>query len=213
MPFAKKIDLEFGQIGIWDINETVNALSSAYLFTEKEVHEFEILRSERRQIEYLSTRLLLQRILNQKALIHYTDKGKPYLRNQNTKLSISHCKDTVTLIVSNRDVGIDVEQVQRNIDRVAKRFLHPDEISHIQSLKDQQTAKIIYWGAKEAIFKCADLHGVQFNEQIYIYPFQINTEGHFSGRLSSPSGTQEFTLGYLLYQNNAIVYCVEQERN
>ena len=207
MPFVKEIETEAGKLGIWELMESPEELSLNFKFSQAEEAEYFRIKGDKRKLEYLATRILLNNILNFKPAVGYEVSGKPYLENSPLQISISHSAELVTVLISDRKIGIDVENTKRNIDRVARRFLHPKELEHILTLKDSQQAKILYWSAKEAIFKCSDSTGILFNEQIYIFPFNIKKKGLFRGMLNS---TVPFKLWYLFYENNAIVYCVEE---
>lgn len=213
MPLVKKTETEIGILGIWKISEPVETLLSEFSFSENEKAEFEKLRSEKRQVEYLASRLLLNQLLNNKTEIIYNNLGKPQLKNNPLHISISHSSDFIVLIVSNQNTGIDVEQLNRNIDRVANRFLSNEELTDIQNCSDPQTAKIIYWGAKESIFKCTNFHGVQFNSQILIPAFLIEKEGFFEGKFIAGEQVEHYKLWYFTIENNMVVYCVENRNN
>ena len=211
MPFAKKIETEAGKIGIWEIAETADKLQTEYIFSPTEATEFNKIMAEKRKVEFLATRLILQRLLDNKIEIQYHDSGKPVLVNCNLHISISHSADLVVAMVSNQKNGIDVERIDRNIDRVAKRFLSHEEYSHIQNLDKQQMAKIIYWGAKESIFKCSDYQGINFYKQIIIHPFKVENDGNFTGMLIADDITEHFELWHFKFKNNMVVYCVEDK--
>lgn len=213
MPFVKKIETEVGVLGIWKVSEPAETLRSELNFSESEKLEFEKLRFEKRQVEYLASRLLLNELLDSKTEIFYNQPGKPFLKNNPLHISISHSSDFVVLILSKQNTGIDVEQLNRNIDKVANRFLSQSELMDVQSSSNPQTARIIYWGAKESIFKCTHFHGVQFNTQILINAFQIEKEGFFEGKLIAENQVEFYKLWYFTIENNMVVYCVENRNN
>jgi len=213
MPFVKKIETENGIIGIWEITESAGSLISAFKFSENEKNEFKKFIGEKRQKEYLATRLLLQNILGQKTEVIYLESRRPLLKNSNLNISISHSSDFVTVFISNELCGIDVENVYRNIDRVTKRFLHREELAWIENSNQRQMLKIIHWGAKEAIFKCSCETGIQFDKQIFITPFEIGKTDFFSGKLTAKNRDVQYILRYFNFGNNMVVYCVEDKKN
>ena len=213
MPFIKKIELEVGTVGIWELTETAEELNNSFVFSSTEKEEFEKIRSDKRKKEYIASRLILQELLNKKIEIEYLITGKPILKNTQLHISISHSENIVVVIVSNHKIGIDVEILNRNIDQVARRFLSKEEYNFIQNASESQSAKIIYWGAKESIFKCSDYQGVHFYQQIFIHPFKIKNEGSFSGKLISGNITENYKLCYFPHQNNMIVFCVEDKND
>lgn len=211
MPIVKKIKTEVGILGIWKLSESADDLGSLFQFSNQEKKEFKKFKAKRRKTEYLAVRLLLQDLLNKKQEIQYHKSGKPELKDIQKNVSISHSSDFVVVFISENRIGIDVENTQRNIEKVAVRFLHEEEFRQIQNLENPQTATILYWSAKEAIFKCAEEKGVQFNKQIFIPTFEIKSEGQFTGTLTTNSTTTNYKLWYLFYENNVIAYCVERE--
>lgn len=211
MPFAKKIEVENGILGIWEISETVDELKSFFRFSEHEKTEFERFILEKRKVEYLATRLLLQILLNEKTEIFYSKTGCPKLSNTNREISISHSAELVTIFISDKPAGIDTENIYRNIGRVTNRFLHPEELAWAEKQENAQTAKILLWSAKEAIFKCTKQAGIQFDTQIFIYPFEIKNTDFFNGKLITETGVENYSLWYFYFGNNIIVYCVEVE--
>lgn len=211
MPIVKKIKTEVGILGIWKLSESADDLGSLFQFSNQEKKEFKKFKVKRRKTEYLAVRLLLQDLLNKKQEIQYHKSGKPELKDIQKNVSISHSSDFVVVFISENRIGIDVENTQRNIEKVAVRFLHEEEFRQIQNLENPQTATILYWSAKEAIFKCAEEKGVQFNKQIFIPTFEIKSEGQFTGTLTTNSAITNYKLWYLFYENNVIAYCVERE--
>ncbi len=157
--------------------------------------------------------MLLERILGSKQNITYDKTGKPSLKNQKLYVSISHCSTLVTVIVSKQNIGIDAENTERNIDKVALRFLHKNELNFIEKNNDSQKLKIIYWSAKEAIFKCAKEQGIQFNVQIFIEPLKMNKKGgKIGGTLKTATSQRKYNLWYFFYKNIVVVYGVENEK-
>lgn len=206
MPIVEKINTEAGVLGIWKLTESATNLTSQFRFSEKEKEEFCKIKVERRKKEYIATRLLLKNLLDKKPVIIYLESGKPELENSRKNISISHSSEFVVALVSEKNIGIDVENTQRNIKKIANRFLCEDEFEHIQKTDDSQIATVLYWSAKEAIFKCTNIDGIQFDKQIFIQPFEIKTKGKFSGTLNKNT---HYKLWYFFIENNVIVYCVE----
>ncbi len=96
--------------------------------------------------------------------ILYTDNGKPYLDND-VYLSISHDKDLVVVVLSNVEVGIDI-QYYKNIDE--------DVLKRIGKLINTNNNIIRTFSIKEAILK---LNGDVFKNinRYNIYDYNIIT--------------------------------------
>lgn len=210
MPFEKKINTAVGVIGIWKLNDSSDTLLEQCKLSISDQHKFNKITFERRKREFLASRILIEILLERPQEVSYNNSGKPYLKGTSQNISISHSADFATVFISEKKIGIDVEQTTRNIDRVAPRFLHPDETKFIAKLENQQNAKILFWSAKEAIFKCTEFQGIQFNQQIFVPPFQLKSKGCFNGNLQLNNKTVNYKLHYFFFKNNVIVYCVEQ---
>ncbi len=213
MPFIKKIEVENGILGIWEIAESASSLLIDFQFSEDEKAEYDKFIIEKRRVEYLATRLLIQKLLTDKSEITHEKSGRPIIINSNQNISISHSAELVVIFISNDSVGIDVENVTRNIDKVTHRFLHHKEMDWAEKSENHQIAKILLWCAKEAIFKCSKQAGVQFDTQIFIPPFEIEKTDCFIGKLICEKGSENFNLRYFYFRNNIIVYCVEVKNN
>ncbi len=206
MPIIEKINTEAGVLGIWKLSESASELISNFQFSEKEKEEFDKIKVERRKKEYIATRLLLKGLIDKKPKILYLESGKPVLKNSHENISISHSSEFIVILISEKNIGIDVENTHRNIKKIANRFLCEEELNYIQNTADPQTATILYWSAKEAIFKCTDDDGILFDKQIFIQPFEIKTEGNFNATLNKDT---RYKLWYFFIENNVVVYCVE----
>jgi len=212
MPFEEKIHTSVGDIAIWHLDDQVEELLQQSSLSDSEQQKFATFTAERRKKEFLATRILLDTLLETKDEIVYPDStGRPFLKNSKKNISVSHSLDFAVIIVSFKKVGIDIEQTNRNIDRVATRFLHASEQKFISKQENQQAAKILFWSAKEAVFKCSEFQGIEFNEQILIHPFELNkTEGEFNASLTYKEQKTDYLLKYRFFKNNIMVYCVEE---
>lgn len=88
--------------------------------------------------------------------IAIASRGKPYFENSNVHFSISHTKTTVFCALSQKPVGIDAEQCNREIRlELAQKILSPGEMAQFLQAEDQRTALLRFWVLKEAAAKCA----------------------------------------------------------
>lgn len=213
MPFVKKIEVENGILGIWELTDSIDSLIADFQFSEDEGVEFKMFILKKRQKEFLATRLLLQHLLGTKTEIIYQKSGRPQIKNSTLQISISHSADFVVIFISESLVGIDVEKNNRNIEPVAKRFLHKDELAWIEKTGNLKDSMTLCWSAKEAIFKCSNQSGVQFDTQIFIPPFEYGEAESFNGILTAENCEENYKLWYFYFQNNIIVYCVEVKNN
>jgi 4'-phosphopantetheinyl transferase len=90
----------------------------------------------------------------------YNEYGKPYFTSVVAQqfampfFSISHCKDAIAVVVSDREVGIDVESRHRHTtDSLVESVMNENEQEYIASRPEQDTAFIELWTKKEAVLK------------------------------------------------------------
>ncbi len=213
MPFFKTIKNTDGQIGLWKFTENINELHLQANLTKKETTQLQNIHAERRQKEFLAVRTLLKKMLDNTISIRYADNGKPILEESPLNISISHSADFACIFLSTKNIGIDVEQINRKTDKIAPRFLHPREIDFIEKLKNRQLARIVFWSAKEAIYKCAGLENIQFNKMILIHPFDIEKKQEFTAQLNFERKILNFRLNFTQIKNNVLVYAVHDKKN
>ena len=84
-----------------------------------------------------------------------TYRGKPYF-NQGPYFSITHTHHHVFCALSDRSVGIDAEELDRDIDlRLADKILSPGELEQYRNSQDPRVALLTFWVLKEAQAKCS----------------------------------------------------------
>ena len=123
-------------------------LTNSEVLTTKEAKHYGELKNGKRKEEFLLVRWLAKEVLS--STILYKESGSPYLSN-NDEISISHCADAVVIMVSNSPCGVDVENINRNFKKVAKRIVTPNDRPITE---DGHLAE--YWCTKEAIYKAFD---------------------------------------------------------
>ena len=83
-----------------------------------------------------------------------TDRGKPYFPDSELHFSISHTPNHAFCVLSKHNVGIDVEEQDRNINlKLADKILSPVERAQYESAADPRTALLTFWVLKEAAAK------------------------------------------------------------
>lgn len=83
-----------------------------------------------------------------------TQRGKPCFIEGNLHFSISHTKRHVFCVLSDKPVGIDAEEADRDIDlRLAEKILSAGEYQRYQQAQDKRQALLKLWVLKEAAAK------------------------------------------------------------
>ena len=102
--------------------------------------------------------LLLLQKLYKKPLpeIRRTQRGKPYFADSPLHFSISHTKKHVFCALSDRPIGIDAEEADRDIRlALAEKILSPGELEQFRKSHDPRQALLRFWVLKEAAAKCS----------------------------------------------------------
>lgn len=190
MPLFKNIKENNCLISIWYISETLDYLN-------KNINSGDIKKTTNieRQKEILATRMLLKEMVPN-IEIRYNKYGAPIVKNGKF-ISISHSKLFITIILSSKKVGIDIQEVNYKALKVASKFI--DLNTHKQLTKEKAT---LIWSCKEALFKHYQKGSVNFLNDIKIQPFEIKGKGEIKADFKN----QEFTLFYRKLQKHFLVY-------
>lgn len=83
--------------------------------------------------------------------IAVTERGKPYFVDSPWQFSISHSKHHVFCALSRKRIGIDAEELDREINsKLADKILSPMERKQWEEARDQRLALLSFWVLKEA---------------------------------------------------------------
>lgn len=83
--------------------------------------------------------------------IAVAEGGKPYFVDSPWQFSISHTKRHAFCALSLRPVGIDAEELDRDINlKLADKVLSPPERAQYDAAEDKRKALLTFWVLKEA---------------------------------------------------------------
>ena len=180
-------------IGVWEISESINELKAL----SDEV-KFDQIKSENRKLEILAARALLKKMCGN-SILNYNKYGAPILDN-NKKISISHSKKLVAIIVSELKTGIDIEIISERVLKVKNKFL-----SYSDNIDESQEDLTIAWSTKECIFKWHQKGNLNFKDDILIK--KIN---HLSKTIEVFFDENLFILNFLKINNHILVYVCKE---
>lgn len=83
----------------------------------------------------------------------YTKNGKPYLENSNINFNISHCNDVVVVVISDKNIGVDIEDIKSFNKFVAKKILTDNEKIDLLSSNNRNEYFFKLWTLKESFLK------------------------------------------------------------
>ena len=86
--------------------------------------------------------------------IAVTDRGKPYFPDSPWHFSISHTKRHAFCVLSQTNVGIDAEELDRSLHPgLERKVLSPAEYARWEAAPDRHRALLALWVLKEAEVK------------------------------------------------------------
>lgn len=204
MPLYKTISITGGVIGIWKFTESVAELIPSFSETELNDPNFRKYTHGKRQVEWLATRLLIRQLIGPEFKIEYRATGKPIIiHSQYRHISISHSREFASIILHEElNVGIDIEEIFRDYNRIEKRFLSEEELLRVAQ---NQNLQCLYWCAKEAVFKLVEDDGIDFKKQIHISEIQSK----LTARFSCKKGETNYILHTTAFENNCLVWVID----
>lgn len=104
--------------------------------------------------------------------IAVTERGKPYFTEGALHFSISHTPRHVFCALAENPVGIDAEELDREINlKLADKILSPREREQYELAEDKRQALLIFWVLKEAAAKCSGegLRGYPADTEFFLY--------------------------------------------
>ena len=178
------------KIGLWEIKESLEELLQL-----AETTSIPNCNTEKRKKEFLVSRLLLNNI-SPNSSITYNKFGAPELDNLQN-ISISHSKGLVAIILGDKKVGLDIEQISDKPLKLSSKFI--DKNVHTNLSKEKAT---LIWCAKEAIYKWYQKGNIDFKKDIKLQNFEIKKRG----TLRAEFKTEQIFLNYQKINNHYLVY-------
>jgi phosphopantetheinyl transferase len=190
MPFIRKIKNSNCIIAIWEMTESLTDLKKI-----SENIKFLEYKSDKKNKEFILTRLLIQNILPE-AVLTYNKYGAPEI-NTNDFISISHSNNLVVIAVSKSKVGIDIEKIDDRAIKLASKFISNENIANLSIKK-----ATLIWCCKEAIYKWHQKGNLNFKDDIKIESFDVKE----SGEIFANFNDNKLTLNYKEFNRHFLVY-------
>lgn len=180
---------------VWRIEENIDELLQISRNSKQRQMAIQNLPHERRKLEYLATRLLIDKLTETDIEISYLASGKPILADTIYQISLSHTAGYAAAVVHpTNSPGIDIEAISSRIIRVQNKFLNDNELANIDP---QNLVKhlLIQWSAKECVYKAMGEEGVDFRNDMQVSSFKPKEEGFFTIRTSRTT-LRSYTIQY-----------------
>ena len=130
------------------------------------------MKSKIHQRGFLSVRHLLRDLGYTDQDLYYDDHGKPHLKD-GKHISITHSFTFSAVILSDSEVGIDIEKRRNKIAIIAKKFVDY-EFNYLTESDEHYVNKLtVIWGIKESLYKLFATPGMLFKEHFLVIPFML----------------------------------------
>lgn len=157
------------RIAFWESSEEESfELIASPPFTADDSVEFQHLRNEKRQREWLTSRCALRSGLFYCDKVEYLENGKPFASQ--SALSFSHCLPLAGALLHPAVAGMDIQLPDEKIVRIQEKFASTKEQSAAASSGNPLIYLTILWSVKEALFKVYG-ENLPFIEGIVAEPF------------------------------------------
>ena len=84
----------------------------------------------------------------------YYERGKPYFKElPDIHFSISHCKTGVVVVISDKPIGVDIQDIRPFNRRTAERVCNEAELEFLLNSEDKACEFTKLWAIKESILK------------------------------------------------------------
>ena len=91
--------------------------------------------------------------------------------------------------------------------KIKHKFLSQSELS---DSNDNVEKLLIYWAAKETLYKIYGLKEVDFIEHLFVKPFTKHNLGTIIGEIKLPNFTESFDLNYQILEDYVLVYALNK---
>lgn len=160
-------------VKIWKITESYDDLIQPVTLRPESLERVLGMKSELHQRGFLSVRHLLAEFGYTDEDLFYDNNGKPHLKD-GKHISITHSFTFSAVIVSEHEVGIDIEKQREKIAVIAHKFVDY-EFDYLNKEAEDYIKKLtIIWGIKESLYKLFATPGMLFREHFLVIPFMLD---------------------------------------
>ncbi|MDO5570723.1 MAG: 4'-phosphopantetheinyl transferase superfamily protein [Bacteroidales bacterium] len=208
MPLINKFEKDNSTIGIWKIEEEESSLMNILSEEKIDKDKLNSFTSLSRRKEFLSVRALIKSMLGFLPQIDYHSQGKPFFKDFDYNISISHTKGFATVIISKSEsIGIDIEQLGDRAFRIKDKFLSEAEIKAMDE-KNPSLYCCICWSAKETLFKALGCTDVFFDEMLLLSPFLTESNGIINASEKRTLDNMKFKINYQTTNDFVLTYLI-----
>ena len=199
-------------LALWHLTEEEDFFTRQMKLYAIEREELTYLKGHRR-IEMLAARWLLHEVMGggeERIPCLKDEHGKPFLKDFNGFISLSHSKDWIAVQVADKPVGVDIQHITPKIARIMTKFMRQDEIACLDKTHYLEHIHV-FWGAKEALYKAYGKKELDFRGHIYMEPFDYDLgNGTCRGTVRKDDFQAAYSLKYEKMGEYMLVYGIEE---
>lgn len=168
MGLVREITLESGVLYVWHITESLEELETLLELSVFSQDRLAKMKSVNHQKAFLAVRQVLRQLNIADASLTYDENGRPSLRS-GEYISISHSFDYAVVVVSKKNVGVDIELIREKIVRLSGKFCNEKELGNAPvTLIEKMDYLTEIWSVKEALFKMCNSRSLSFAQDMHV---------------------------------------------
>lgn len=207
MPLIKIEQVAHAVLGVWEATETEDFFLRNIPDTYMEGYEPQRF-SARRRKEFLASRWLLKKIVQDDALRIVADaSGKLKDAAGKWHFSLSHSGNRVAAVASAaHTVGVDIEEIHPRILKVMHKFLNEQEKQALGATPELWRVTLC-WSAKESIFKMIEEPGISFSAGMQL-TLPLTECGNFSAVVKRGNHEMPVIIRFEKTDDYILTYCI-----
>ncbi|MBV7268879.1 4'-phosphopantetheinyl transferase family protein [Winogradskyella luteola] len=207
MPLYKSISVNSQTtVKIWKVEESYKDLLEPLDLKPQSLERVLGMKSEIHQRGFLSVRHLLRAFGYTDQDLFYDANGKPHLKD-GKHISITHSFTFSGVIVSDKEVGIDIEMQRDKIGVIAEKFVEYEFYYLDKNAEDYIRKLIVIWAIKESLYKLFTTPGMLFKEHFLVIPFMIG-DGETVAWIDYKNKKYRYNTAFLEFEGFTCAYVV-----
>lgn len=208
MPLYKTITVENeAKVLIWKIEESFEQLATGIALTNHCAARVAGMKSDLHRRGFMSVRHLLAAEGYTDHDLFYDENGKPHLQD-GKHISITHSFIFSAIIISNAEVGVDIEKQRPKILRIAHKFTPIEEYRTLANDDAIMRKLTMVWGAKESLYKSFATPGVSFLQHIYVQDFRLD-DSKTTATVRFQDTEEKYNVWFMEFEEFTCAYAVK----
>lgn len=205
MPLYKIIKVNsHTKVYVWKVTESFQELKETIFLKTTSEDRVQKMKSKIHQCGFLSIRHLLQEAGYTDSDLYYSNSGKPHLKDEK-HISITHSFEFSAIVISDEEVGIDIEKCRDKVIKIAPKFTKNKSLSSNKEGKIKQLTAI--WGAKESLYKIYPYEGLLFRKHIKVDDFDVGDNKSIAW-IEKGTWNKSYKVNFVPVENYMLVYAL-----